>query len=86
MILIFLQPIQALEHTKFKELIDIASHAKNGVKIPHRKITRGEIKQLFKEHITKLKTQLNVSIHELLRLINIFLLLYRVQLCKAKLV
>ena len=66
MILIFPQPIQALEHTKFRELIDIASRATNGVKIPHRKLTRGDIKRLFKEHLTKLKTQLNVSISEML--------------------
>ena len=60
------QPIQALEHIKFKELIDIASCATNGVMIPHRKITRGEIKRLFKEHITKLQTVLNVNIYECL--------------------
>ena len=65
MILIFSQPIQALEHTKFKELIDIASRATNGVEIPRRKITRGEIIRLFKEHLTKLKTQLNVYTCEL---------------------
>lgn len=62
------QPIQALEHAKFKEMIDIASRATNGVQIPGRKITRGEIIRLFKDHITKLKTQLNVSIRKLLRL------------------
>jgi hypothetical protein len=28
------QPIQALEHPKFKELIDVASRATHGVKIP----------------------------------------------------
>ncbi|KAI9507685.1 hypothetical protein F5148DRAFT_1149551 [Russula earlei] len=28
------QPIHALEHPKFKEMIDIASHATNVVKIP----------------------------------------------------
>ncbi|KIM87795.1 hypothetical protein PILCRDRAFT_63181, partial [Piloderma croceum F 1598] len=33
------QPIQALEHPKFKEMIDIASRATNGVKIPGRKAT-----------------------------------------------
>jgi hypothetical protein len=58
-----LQPIQALKHPKFKELIDIASHAKNGVKIPGQKATQGEIKHLFKEHLTSLKAQFNVSVH-----------------------
>ncbi|KAI0246225.1 hypothetical protein BJV78DRAFT_1135724, partial [Lactifluus subvellereus] len=56
------QPIYALEHPKFKEVIDIASRAKNGVKIPGRKSTWGEIIRLFKDHITRLKAQLNVSI------------------------
>ena len=85
-ILISSQPIQALEHTKFKELIDIASCATNGVKIPGQKITWGDIKQMFKEHITKLKTQLNVSIFTNNLSLILFLLLYRVQLFKAKLV
>ena len=62
------QPIQALEHAKFKEMIDITSRATNGVQIPGQKITQGEIIRLFKDHITKLKTQLNVSILKLLRL------------------
>ena len=66
LILISSQPIQALEHAKFKELINIASRATNGVKIPGQKITQGEIIQLFKKHITKLKIQLNVGNQKLL--------------------
>ncbi|KAF8238273.1 hypothetical protein L208DRAFT_1243042, partial [Tricholoma matsutake] len=31
------QPIQAFEHPKFKEMIDVAAHATNGMKIPGRK-------------------------------------------------
>jgi hypothetical protein len=31
-------------------------------KIPGRKATRGEIKHMFKDHLTKLKARLNVSI------------------------
>lgn len=62
--LIFLQPIRALEHPKFKELLDIVSRATNGIELPGQKMTRGEIKRLFKEHITNLKTQLNVNILE----------------------
>jgi hypothetical protein len=38
-----LQPIQAFEHPKFKEMIDIASQATSGVKIPGRKATHVEI-------------------------------------------
>ena len=43
-------------------MIDIASHATNGVKIPGRKATRAEIIRIFKNHLTRLKKKLNVSI------------------------
>ena len=56
-----LQPIQALEHPKFKELINVASCATNGIKIPGQKATQGEIKCMFKDHLVRLKAQLNVS-------------------------
>ncbi|KAG1796005.1 uncharacterized protein HD556DRAFT_1234915, partial [Suillus plorans] len=55
------QPIQALEHPKFQELIHVASRATNGVKIPGRKGTRAEIMRMFKNHLTRLRTTLNVS-------------------------
>ena len=76
-----LQPIQALEHSKFKELIDVASHATNGVNIPGRKGARAETVRLFKKHLTTLKAQLNV--HVLLVFFS-FLIIPRVQLFKAK--
>lgn len=56
------QPIQALEHPKFKELVDVVSRATNGVKIPGRKATRAEIMRMFKNHLTTLKARLNVHI------------------------
>ncbi|KAI0249256.1 hypothetical protein BJV78DRAFT_1129912, partial [Lactifluus subvellereus] len=56
------QPIQAFEHPKFKEMIDIASRATNGVKIPGREATHAEIKGMFKKHLTSLKSRLNVSL------------------------
>lgn len=56
-----IQSIQALEHPKFKEMIDIASCAKDGVKIPGRKATRAKIKRIFKNHLKDLKERLNVS-------------------------
>ena len=56
------QPIQALEHPKFKELIDVASRAKSGVSIPGRKATRAEIMRMFKKHLTTLKAQLSVCV------------------------
>jgi hypothetical protein len=49
-----------MEHPKFKEMIDVASRATNGVKIPGRKATRAKIKRAFKDHLTKLKAHFNV--------------------------
>ena len=54
------EPIQAFEHPKFKEMIDVAARATNGVKIPGRKATCAEIMHIFKNHLTKLKKTLNV--------------------------
>ncbi|KAG1758826.1 hypothetical protein EDD22DRAFT_783439, partial [Suillus occidentalis] len=45
------QPIQALEHPKFKEMVDITSRATNGVKIPGSKATHAEIMRMFKNHL-----------------------------------
>ncbi|KAG1868963.1 hypothetical protein DFJ58DRAFT_653624 [Suillus subalutaceus] len=56
------QPIQALEHLKFKEMIDVASCTTQGVKIPGHKATRAEIMQMFKNHLIRLKAKLNVYI------------------------
>ncbi|KAI0037709.1 hypothetical protein FA95DRAFT_1506641, partial [Auriscalpium vulgare] len=54
------QPIQALEHPSFKNMIDIASRATNGVVIPGRKATRAEIINMFKAQMTALRNRLNV--------------------------
>ncbi|KAG1831125.1 hypothetical protein EV424DRAFT_1314869 [Suillus variegatus] len=54
------QPIQALEHPKFKEMINVASCAMQGVKIPGRKATCAEIMWIFKTHLTRLKAKLNI--------------------------
>ncbi|KAF8467515.1 hypothetical protein DFH94DRAFT_598642, partial [Russula ochroleuca] len=55
------QPIQALEHPKFKELIDVASRVlKSGVDIPGWKATWGEIIHIFKDYLTQLRAELNV--------------------------
>ncbi|KAG6858613.1 hypothetical protein C0995_015311 [Termitomyces sp. Mi166 len=53
------KPIQALEHPKFKRMIDLASRATDGVKIPGQKSTRVAIKQSFQSHLKNLKAQLN---------------------------
>ena len=43
-------------------MIDIASRMTNGVKIPGRKATWAEIMRMFKNHLTTLKSQLNVCV------------------------
>ncbi|KAI0373339.1 hypothetical protein BV20DRAFT_937980, partial [Pilatotrama ljubarskyi] len=55
------QPVQALEHPKFQEMIDIAARATEGVKLPNRKQTRSAIIKMFKDNLTKLRERLNVS-------------------------
>lgn len=50
-----------MAHPKFKKMIVIASRATNGVQIPGQKATRAEIIRLFKNHLMRLKTLLNVS-------------------------
>lgn len=56
-----LQPIQAVDHPSFKNMINIASRATNGVVLPNRNATRRDIMDLFKTQLTKLKGRLNVS-------------------------
>ncbi|KAI9440291.1 hypothetical protein F5148DRAFT_989057 [Russula earlei] len=56
------QLIHALEHPQFKEMIDVASHATNVVRIPGQKATCTEIMHMFKNHLTSLKSELNVSV------------------------
>ncbi|KIK47782.1 hypothetical protein CY34DRAFT_8650 [Suillus luteus UH-Slu-Lm8-n1] len=55
------QPIQVLEHPKFKEMIDIAARATNSVKIPGRKATCVKIMRTFKTHLMGLRSKLNIS-------------------------
>jgi hypothetical protein len=43
-------------------MIDIASQATAGVIVPSRKTTQGEIIDMFKQQMTKLRDQLNVSV------------------------
>lgn len=76
------QPIQALEHPKFKEMINIAARSTEGVHIPGRKATRTEIINLFKQQLSRLKEKLNVSLFS-----KLFIKLWhfrRAQLSKAK--
>ncbi|KAG2085776.1 uncharacterized protein F5147DRAFT_588786 [Suillus discolor] len=55
------QPIQAIDHLAFQKMIAVAAHAMSGVVLPNRNATRGEIMNLFKKQMTKLKECLNVS-------------------------
>ncbi|KAJ7878313.1 hypothetical protein B0H14DRAFT_2342038, partial [Mycena olivaceomarginata] len=55
------QPLDALNHPKFQEMIDIAARATGGVKIPGRKATREEILDLFHQQIEKLRVRTHVS-------------------------
>jgi len=43
-------------------MIDIATHATNGVTIPNWKVTQEEIMNTFKNQLTHLKECFNVSI------------------------
>ncbi|KAF8526667.1 hypothetical protein BU17DRAFT_40587, partial [Hysterangium stoloniferum] len=56
------QPIQALEHPAFQNMMNISAHAKDGVKIPNRKQTQQEIVNMFKAQLSKLHNHLNVCI------------------------
>ncbi|KAG2343225.1 hypothetical protein BDR05DRAFT_884694, partial [Suillus weaverae] len=55
------QPIQAVDHPSFKNMINIAAHAMNGMVLPNYNAMRHNIMDLFKAQMTKLKDQLNVS-------------------------
>ncbi|KAF8882548.1 hypothetical protein BD779DRAFT_1444683, partial [Infundibulicybe gibba] len=54
------QPIQAFEHPKFKNMIDVAASATNSVTLPNRKQAREVIVELFKDQMRRLKDRLNV--------------------------
>ncbi|KAJ7760273.1 hypothetical protein DFH07DRAFT_740800, partial [Mycena maculata] len=68
------QPLGALEHPKFIEMINIAARATNGVKIPGRKSTRDEIMALFNQQLSSLRTRFRVSVQIFLiiRLIEMY--------------
>ncbi|KAJ7181304.1 hypothetical protein C8R43DRAFT_269096 [Mycena crocata] len=57
------QPIDALNHPKFKEMINIAARATNGVKIPGKKATRDEILNLFQKQMDNLRMRIHVSLY-----------------------
>ncbi|TEB18980.1 hypothetical protein FA13DRAFT_1603760, partial [Coprinellus micaceus] len=54
------QPLQCVDHPKFHELIDVASRATEGVKIPTRQATRESIIDRFKKNVAELSAKFNV--------------------------
>ncbi|KAG2745644.1 hypothetical protein P692DRAFT_201719774, partial [Suillus brevipes Sb2] len=56
------QPIEALEHPAFKNMVDIAARATNGVILPDRRQTRRAIIDLFKQNLTNLCKRLLVCV------------------------
>ncbi|KAG2066399.1 hypothetical protein BDR04DRAFT_1030107, partial [Suillus decipiens] len=55
------QPIQAVDHSSFKNMINIAAHAMNGMVLPNGNAMHHDIMDLFKTQMMKLKDQLNIS-------------------------
>ncbi|KAF8263820.1 hypothetical protein EI94DRAFT_1595605 [Lactarius quietus] len=53
-------PLQVFSRPSFKRMIDIASRANCGVKLPSMKQTRGHIIKTFKQQMFMLKERLNV--------------------------
>ncbi|KAH9033974.1 hypothetical protein EDB83DRAFT_2188442, partial [Lactarius deliciosus] len=54
------QPLQVFSRPSFKRMIDIASRANHGVKLPSLKQTRGHVIKTFKQQMLILKDRLNV--------------------------
>lgn len=52
------QPIEALEHPAFKNMVDIAARATNGVILPDHRQTQRAIIDLFKQNLTNLRKRL----------------------------
>ena len=59
------QPIQALEHLKFKDMISVAARATHSITIPNCKETQKHIIDLFKKNIADLQNKLTVMIYHL---------------------
>ncbi|KAF7342966.1 putative AC transposase [Mycena venus] len=53
------QPVDALDDPRFRNMIDIASRAKNGVRISGQKATRQGIINMFQKRMDNLKKKLN---------------------------
>ncbi|KAF6749684.1 hypothetical protein DFP72DRAFT_818442, partial [Ephemerocybe angulata] len=54
------QPLDALSHPRFRYMVNVASRATKGVKIPEKRQTRAHIIARFKKNMTDLHRRLNV--------------------------
>ncbi|KAJ7627443.1 hypothetical protein FB45DRAFT_749957 [Roridomyces roridus] len=61
------QPIDALTHPKFQEMVNIAARATQGVTFPNRAQTRAAIIRHFHDQINKLKIRLHISFYSNVR-------------------
>jgi hypothetical protein len=55
------KPISVFEHPRFKDMIEMASCAKEGVKLPGVRPTRKEIIDMFQCHLRQLKSRFTMS-------------------------
>lgn len=53
------QPLDALSHPKFQYMVDVASRAPDGVKIPEKKNVRASIIHRFQKNVQELRHKLN---------------------------
>ena len=53
--------LQVFSRPSFKKMVDIASHANHGVKLPSLKQTHGHIIKMFKQQMLVLKDWLSVG-------------------------
>ncbi len=56
---LFSQPISAVEHPKFRQMIEIAAASTKGASIPSRKAARAEIMRMFNTEMDGLRKKLN---------------------------
>ncbi|KZS86735.1 hypothetical protein SISNIDRAFT_420588 [Sistotremastrum niveocremeum HHB9708] len=54
------QPLSAMDHPKFREMIHTAARAKNGVKIPRHQDVRKGILEAFRRQMREMKKRLSV--------------------------
>lgn len=55
----FYQPLGAMEHPTFKEMIELAAASTEGITVPSRKVCRQEIMNMFKNQMQDLRKKLN---------------------------